>query len=164
MQTADIIEWQADTALGHSIRWFTKQNVNHTSGVAVMNLYGDPEKRMYIYEAVGNGVHPMFLSEALRNHKGKAFWLSLKSEYNSYRNEIAKAILEYKVKKYDYKSLIGSAFKRQKLDRTEVYCSELINLALVDVGLLNEDFNNGCGLFPGEFEITGLYNPPKRIL
>jgi len=159
----DLIEFASNSLIGKTIRFFTKKEVNHTSGVVLMSLVEDHEIRRYIWEADEEGFHSTYLSDVVKNYNGKVYWLQLKEEYDNYRLQMIKEALTLDNKPYDYISLIRNALKPVRLNSKNVFCSEAWHLALQKVGLLSTDFNNGYALRPGEFDRTCLYNSPIRI-
>lgn len=163
IQTADLIEFRAESPLGYAIRWFTKMPVNHTAGAMLYQLVGDTEIRRYVAEANETDFGLAYLSKKLEGYKGRVYLLKLKPEHDSLRNVVAKEAQMFEHVKYDYLSLLRNAFSPVKIDGKRVYCSEAWHIAIVRAGLLPPEFNGGNGLRPGEFDRTQLFLAPTRI-
>jgi hypothetical protein len=161
--TADLIEWSSKAPLGYAIRWVTKKNVNHTSGVIVMNLADTKYQRRYIGEALAKGFQLSYLSKRIKCYKGKVYWLRLKEEFDKYRKLIALEALLLEGRPYGYKDLFKNISKPVKVNAKQVICSESWQIPLIKIGLLSPDFNDGLALRPGEFGRTGLYHEPIEI-
>lgn len=171
IRTGDLIEWQSKSPLGYAIRWFTKRDVNHTSGVVSMRVDGVLATRKYILEADSAGFHPAFLSARLANFKGHVCYLKLKRSSNEDRIKFFDKVLELDGRPYDYTSLFRNAYRRVKLGDDTVFCSEAYHLALKRCGWLpcdysptGKDKHKGTAMRPGEFGMTGLFNDPVWIL
>jgi hypothetical protein len=179
ISSVDLIEWRSNKPIGETIRWVTGQNVNHTSGaVWPQFLTGFPsahvessDPRLYVYEAAAEGMRLTYLSEALSKFDGQVFWVPLKPAYNSFRLQALNEIQKLDGKPYDFKSLVMNLWRRVRLGDSSVYCSEAWHIVFRNIGLIPPDFSPtgkpkhaGCGLWPGEFEKTGLFSEPKRIL
>lgn len=163
IQTADLLEFRANSLLGWAIRTKTKQNVNHTSGAILYQMVDGTQVRRYIGESLADGFHLHYLSEVLKNYDGEVYWLQLKPEYDYHRVSIAEEAIKLEGKGYDYKDLFRLLVKRVNLDSGRVFCSEAWHIALIKSGLLAENINRGEAFVPGEFGLTGLYRTPIRI-
>lgn len=177
IKAADLIEFSANSTLGYSIRKVTGKIVNHTTGVDWMHsvenaFHGNSSNRMrlYIGEAIDRGFVFNWLSYILENYDGSVYWIKLKDKYDNYRLQIVERAHSLEGRPYDYKSLIRNLWMRVPLDDKKPYCSEAWHIALRDVGLIADDFSptgkdkdKGCGLRPGEFGMTGLFEDPICI-
>lgn len=149
--TGDLIEWQSNTLLGKAISCFTGKDVNHT-GLIVRFSSFDTE-RVYTLEALAKGVYPNLLSRRLENHKGKVYWLQLKSKYDSYRPAIAREAMKYVGTDYDYESLFKQILTRVSAEAESFFCSELAYVALRDAEL---PVQMPFAPRPGEFYNLGM--------
>lgn len=164
IQTGDLIEWQANSLLGWLIRKKTGQNVNHTSGVVLYQMYKGTEVRRVIFEALSDGFKPHYLSDRLKDYDGRVYWYPLKPEFDyNVRIKLAEEAIKLEGRPYGYKDLIDNLFGSIKLDDKQDICSEAWHIALIKSGLLDKNFNDGNSLVPGQFETTGLYLPAIRI-
>jgi hypothetical protein len=173
IKTGDIIEFAANSIVGRLIRAKTKQVVNHTatalwmqpiSSCSVSDHVPDPVLRLYIGEAIANGYHLTYLSSILENYNGHVNWSILKNVDEPKRNEVARRAFALEGRPYDYPSLIANLFRRVPVDDSKPYCSEANQIALIKSGLLSETYNDGCGIRPGEFQLTGLYEQPTWLI
>lgn len=164
LQTGDVIEWRSNTLLGWCIRGFTKQNVNHTSVVMKYELCGTTEmERRYVSEATSKGVQLTFLSDKIKNHDGRCYLNRLKREYEASRIPLGIKLQELEGVPYDWGALFKNIFMRPLVDASELHCMEALQVALIRCGLLQDDFNDGRGLVPGQLLLTGLYEDPILI-
>ena len=182
IKTGDLIEWASPAPIGRAIRAVTKKNVNHTSvaiwtqtveknHISAEHAKQEGPYRLYIGEAVSYGFALTFLSKALQSYKGQVYWSRLSPKHEDSRLGIAKHAQDLEGRGYDYLSLIRNLWRRVPLDATRPYCSEAVHIALIRAGLLDREFSPTgdpkqarCGLRPGEFDRTGLFLPPIRIL
>lgn len=160
IKTGDIIEFQGNSFLGRLIRKKTGQEVNHTTVVDCMG-----ENRRYIWEAIGNGFHPCYLSNKLKDYDGKVYWLQLKPIYDSHRERIITKVISLEGRPYGYFDIIKLLFGKVKLDLNDPtpVCSAAIQISLIMSELLSKDYNDGYIMVPGEFGLTGLYFNRVRI-
>ena len=122
MDTFDRLSFSSDEWVGRVIRFFTKQNVNHTG--AVMKIGGwiaiveaDPE------------VMTIDLGRKLREYKGSVYWHPLKKEFHPYREALGEKMRAYTGIKYDWAALFTQIFKRVRPNRKNMFCSEMLFLA-----------------------------------
>lgn len=177
IKTADLIEYRSNTSLfGWAIRKVTGQNVNHTSIAKWMcpkvsiDSNNGKDHRLYVAEAVQKfGLS--YLSNKLRTHKGMAYWIALRPEYDDKRQIISDVFESMDGRPYDTWSLVRNLWCRTKIDPDKLFCSEVAQIALVNAGILSPDYSPTCKdkdkgrvIWPGEFVETGLYNESVRIL
>lgn len=163
IQTADAIEFSGTSPVAHAIRWRTGMQVNHSSMAFRYILAGDTEPRISISEAVEGGVEPRFLSTVMDGYKGKVYLVRCLLSLPD-RLKLAKAALRFegeegqKKVRYDYLSLASLLFHpRVPLDGSFLYCSEMIQQAAVDAGIIPSSANDGMGVVPGELHRLGIY-------
>lgn len=156
--TGDLIEWQSDTFLGKLISGFTGKDVNHTG--LIIRFSSFDQERVYTLEALAKGVYPNLLSRRLENHKGKVYWLQLKSRYDDYRPLIAREAMKYVGIGYDYKSLFKQALTRVSAEADSFFCSEIAYIALKEAGL---PVKMAYAPQPGEFKSLGIFKTRIRI-
>jgi len=177
IKPADLIEWRSNSFIGWAIRAKTGQNVNHTSGAKWMRSIPSPgssacwRDRLYVGEAVADGMKLTYLSEALKIYDGEVYWVPMKPELDRYRRDVIENAECLESRLYDYMSLLTNLVKRVKLDGNKPYCSEAWHIAYQRAGLIPKSFSPtgnqddaGTGLRPGEFNKTGLFLNPIRIL
>ena len=180
IKTGDIIEFAANSLIGRLIRAKTKQAVNHTSiaiwmqpisSCIVRDMEIDQTPRLYIGEAIANGFHLSYLSKVLESYDGKVAWSQLKEWNEHTRLTVAKNALALEGRPYDYRSLFANLFGRVPVDAEKPYCSEAVQIALVNSHLLGKLYSptgkkehKGCGIRPGEFHDTGLFQQPHWLL
>lgn len=163
IKTADLIEWRAHTFLGWAIRKKTGAQVNHTSGALLYKLDCGNDVRRYIGESLAHGFELNYLSDQLKNYKGSVYLTRLKPEYDALRGRIAQEALKLEGKGYGYRDLVSNLVGPVKLNADRVICSEAWHIALIRAGLLDDTFNSGMSLVPGEFWKTNLYLAPIQI-
>ena len=163
IKTADIIEWQGNSLIGVAVRAKTDQNVQHTSGAILYQMVNGTEVRRYIGESNEKGFQLHYLSDVLKGYDGKVFWSRLKPEYDSYRVRIAEEATKLEGRGYGFLDLFSLLVKPVRLDAKSVICSEAWQIALINAGLLDKNFNDGNVLVPGQFGLTGLFYNPIRI-
>ena len=163
IKSGDIMEWSARSLTGSIIRWKTGACVNHTSGALLYELVEGSEHRVCITHAVSKGVVPAFLSNEMNGYKGTIYLVRLKPEYDSYRAAIAREMVRLEGKKYGFWDLFKNLGGPVRIDSKQIFCSEMLHIALIRAKLLSDDFNKGRALVPGQFGETGLYLPPVKI-
>jgi hypothetical protein len=162
IKTGDLIEFASNDIIGRSIMAVTGKNVSHCS--LVIRLPYENSERRYIIEAIRTGVEFQLLSDVLQHYDGKAIWHGLKSEYDYKRNEIGEwAFNELaKHKKYDFGGVIAQLFGRASLDAHRYYCSELIDAAYIETGIIKPD-PKGARV-PGDFVPLGIFDSQAHLL
>lgn len=161
--SGDLIEWRASTALGAAIRWFTKQDVNHSSLVVRFDYHGLADRR-FIFEAMAKGLEFNLLSERLKEFKGLVFWYGLRPSLHAIEQvrEKMKAkalLLKAEHKKYDYYNLFKNAAVRVSVNAREVFCSEFYQICGMHAGI----FPDATARRPGEFGVYGVHLPRVEI-
>jgi len=127
IRTGDPIQFASNSLVGNIIRWWTKADVNHTAMAIRFKDYESEIDRVFVIEALEHGLQLSSLSEKLKKHKGQAYWLPLREDFNSIRKKIgAKGLLHLGNRiKYDYEGcLLGNTFGRAKKDADKLFCSE----------------------------------------
>lgn len=137
MKTGDILQWHSYSFVGKAIRWKTskkgdiKRDVpNHSSMIIRLSEWEGIERRRYHTEAMNRGVYPNVLSRRLENFKGRVWWLPLKAEWDSKREEVGLRLLDVWGTPYDYKSLVWQLIGKVSVDIRQLFCSEVIDFAL----------------------------------
>ena len=121
------------------------------------------DTRRYVAEATARGFVWTLLSDKIRHFDGIVYLNRLVSHYDTDRALIARELLKLQGKKYGFGDLFRNLSGPVKLDGKEVFCSEALQLALIRAKLIDDDFNDGLSLVPGEFQKTGLYLKPIKI-
>lgn len=156
MKTGDILQWHSYSAVGKIIRWKTKQKdederevPNHSSMIIRLSEW-EEERRRYHTEAMERGVYPNLLSRRLEEFKGRVWWLPLKDEWDSKREEIGLRLTDVWGIPYDYQSLVWQLLGKVSVDVRRLFCSEVIDFALF--GKINKKASN-----PREVENLGVH-------
>jgi hypothetical protein len=160
MDTGDLIEFRGNNMVSIMIRLITRKNVNHSALVVKFDFDGCGNRR-YILESRGDGLNIHLLSDRLQHHSGKAYWSSLKPEYQGYRNRLAGWTLDKLGTKYDWGTLFKMIFVKTLLDVKLFICSEVIQAALEITGIIPEQKSI---VRPGEFHQLGVYSHEIEIL
>jgi len=161
MQSADMLEWRSETALGYAIRFFTRADVNHTGLVLRLNEFGGLLDRRFTIEALEHGLEFNLISKRCLGHKGKLYWYPLKPRYEPVRDKVAEwavNMLGMRIE-YDYSSLFWNAVSRVSVNAKALYCTETVQAAYTSVGIID---SNRPAMRPGDIEKLGLHLP--RIL
>jgi len=159
MKTGDIIEWRSNSIVGRSIRFFSKQDVNHTSIVLNLDQYV-PNHSKFILEANAGRFELNPLSTVLEKYSGSAYWLALKPEWDDKRIGLGAWALEKVGTPYDFGSLFKNMFGRVTADARKMFCSEANFLDLVSNGIVPA----GKAPRPGEWEQFKIYLKRIQIL
>jgi len=124
IKTGDCILWHSNSLLGKIIQLFTKSEYNHASLVIRFSEFD--MDRVYILEALENGIVLLPLSNRLESHNGEAFLLPLVAELDDIelRKIMARISLQKSGINYDYKSLLLNIFGRVNTDPNKFFCSE----------------------------------------
>ena len=154
LKDGDVLEWGSDGPIGKIIQIRTKSDVSHTS--AVIWLRG----RVFTIEAAGKDVHLTYLSRYMQKCRKRLYWLPLKSEHDDKRDAIVDALMDMIGIPYDYPSLFASVVCRVSSDAKRLFCSELVDRALQQAGVIPP---RKKALWPGEFEKLGIFKPRVRI-
>ena len=126
MQSGDSIIWGAGGFVGYLIAPFCKGLSHVSTIVRVDELDVD---RVYITEANLPGIQFNSLTERIRAHNGKVWWLPLKPEYDAYRQAIRKWAMEHIGKKYDIWAIPVQIWRRVNANARKMFCSEFDFLA-----------------------------------
>jgi hypothetical protein len=125
--------------------------VNHTSLVIRPDALSGYRDRRFALEALEHGVTPTLLSEKLRNYKGRAYWVPLRSESDPKRERLKEIAIirmcEYRPE-YDYINLLKQTFMRVSLDAERFFCSEWAQWVWTQAGIVRREKK---ALRPGEF-------------
>ena len=162
MRTGDLVEFSGRSLLDATIQWRTGYDVNHTAIVLCMKTadFGAAE-HVLILEATPFGVRLSRLSRRLESYRGSAFWVPLRSEWNSRRDVICAAAMSYEGRRYDYGSLARNLIGRVSAKADAMFCSELAFVALRDAGL---PVGDGPVPVPGEISAMSIFKNSRRIL
>ena len=161
IKTGDLVEWCGNGIISKAIQHVTGKNVSHSS-LVVRLPYGDRERR-YIIEAIRTGVEFRLLSDSLQKYDGTAIWYGLRPEYESKRDAIAAWAFDALGKgiHYDFGGVLGQLFKRVALESGRLYCSELIDAAYIDAGIIQPDPQGARR--PGDFVPLGIFSSQAHL-
>jgi len=162
MDTGDLIEWRSKSAIGAAIRFFTGENVNHSS--LVVRLPYDGCSRRFVVEAIGSGLEFRLLSNQIERYHGAAWWYSLKKEPKKPLDKMGEWALTEVSKgiKYDFADLIKQAFGRVSLDAKRWFCSEVVDACYIEHGIIQPDPDGARR--PGEFSNLGIFESKARLI
>jgi hypothetical protein len=161
IKTGDLVEFASNGIIGKSIMAVTGKGVSHSSLVVRLPYMDSP--RRYIIEAVGTGLEFQLLSDVLQHYDGRAIWYGLKSEYDCKRDQIGEwAFCELsKHKKYDFGGLFAQLWGRVSLDSRKYFCSEVIDFAYIDAGIIQPD--PAGARRPGDFVPLGIFGSQAHL-
>ena len=160
-KTGDAVQWKSYGLIGWLIRRFSKGNVNHTSIIVDVGIYDNLSSRKFLLEAQGHGVVLTSLSRRSEEHKGEAYVLPLKDEFDDKRINIGNwAFMQVGVK-YDYDSLFNQMAGRVLADAEKYFCSEFTYLAWKSADI---PMNNPSGLAPRPCDIEDLGIFKKAVI
>jgi len=128
MKTGDCFLWAGKSCLGWLIRKFSRAKVNHASLCLRLDIKGLKD-RIYLLEAMANGIDFNLMSRRLREYNGCVYWLQLANKYDPIRNGIAAWALPLEGTPYDYHSLFRNAVSRVNADARSFFCSEYVYMA-----------------------------------
>lgn len=194
MRTGDIINWQgsgpiswliAKLAKGRShtsliVEWRVKEVPLHShptgQNFEIVNLKDGridvkdvdgrmySNKRLFCTEAWAGGIRVKSVSGLLQRYKGKAWWLRLKSQYNTYRIAIGfYALQDVDVVKYDYEALFEQIRSHVTADPKKQFCSEHAFIESKRAGIPRLQ-RMAIAPKPGDMFDLGIYEKPVRIL
>jgi hypothetical protein len=152
--TGGCIEWHADTALGRSIQFFSHAYFNHSS--LLIPMKGRKEPRVFITEALGNGIVPNFLSCSLSCYEGEVYWYPLKDEWDSQRDIIEDRAFSYIGVPYDYEGVLRNAWQQLEIETDKMWCSEYVWVCY--------GYTCGKAPTPGDLAKMNMFKDPIRIL
>lgn len=160
IKTGDMLEWSSPSLLGKTIRFFTKQKVNHTSlAISFDDYFKDGINHKFVLEAESGGIELNLLSKLLKGYKGKCYWSQLKPEFDDKRFIIGRWALLQIGTKYDYTSLLKNAFCKVSAEAEKLFCSEYYYIALKEAGIVPAT----KAPRPGEFEKYQVHLPAIEI-
>ncbi|MDD5234545.1 MAG: hypothetical protein PHG91_14225 [Syntrophales bacterium] len=181
IKTGDDLHFASFSALGLCIRFVTKAPVNHTAKIVVMTDETG-HKRVYIVEAMENGMQTRYLSERLQQFSGAVYWCPIRADFENIRPHFARAISEFQDRmdiewiKYDYWAIVKQLFGRVGQDGSKMFCSEAAwmlteraieisdnKLAKHIMGILKNNWN-GKAPTPGDLYYSGLYQSRQQIM
>ncbi len=169
IKTGDLIEWKSRSILGWIIRRFSP--LSHTSMVCCLSQYRDnTEMRRYVIEAEANGVEPNLLSVDLSRFNGEAYWLPLKSKFDSYREYMGELAQDFIGVKYDYSGLFRNVFGHVSAEADKLFCSEMAFLIYQKAIPMEKFPREAMDLYmadaprPGEWKQFNIHEAPIRIL
>lgn len=160
IQTGDAILWKGKGIISKLIMRWT--SYSHASLVVRLREYEGLKKRVFLVEALNDGLELRLLSERMKE-AGEAFWLPvgmiveevLKSREHA-MTECAKAV------PYDYESLFKNIFGRVSNDAQKYFCSEFVWLNWIQSGRIPLDKIKLSAPRPGD--LPGLIDGiPIRI-
>jgi hypothetical protein len=157
MKSGDLIEFGSSSYIGRAIKWFTKKDVNHSAFVFRIDSFVGLKDRVFVIEALGDGLEINALSSRIKEYDGMVYWLKLKDTYDSFRDPMSSFAFMMEArgveKRYDYVSLFANMFGKVSMDAKKFFCSEFYHAAMVYAGLTT----GGKALRPGEFESLGFH-------
>ena len=161
IKTGDLVEFASNGIIGQSIMKITGKPVSHSALVVRLPYLNSP--RRYIIEAIGSGVEFQLLSDVLQKYDGKAIWYGLRPEYDDRRDGIGEwAFAELSQhKEYDFGGVVAQLFGRVSLDSKKYFCSELIDAAYIEAGILPPD--PAGARRPGDFVPTGIFSSQAHL-
>ena len=161
IKTGDLVEFASNGLVGRAIMRVTGKGVSH-SALVVRLPYRDSPRR-YIIEAIRTGVEFQLLSDVLQHYDGRVVWYGLKNEYDDLREGIGEwAFAELaKHKKYDFGGVIAQFWGRVSLDSRKYYCSEIIDLAYIEAGIIKPD-PKGARV-PGDFVPLEIFGSQAHL-
>jgi hypothetical protein len=177
IKSGDGFEFAGATAIGHIIRFFSKQKVNHTALCLSIDEYSDYlGNRKFFLQANPGGIELSPISRYLNNFKGKAYYYRLRAT-DQQRRLIADWALQQADTPYAYKNLAQNIFGHVSADAQRLFCSEFRFIALVVGGVIPHlVFNKHTGCVydvrngrkvpaprPGELERYNVDEPAVEI-
>lgn len=135
IHTGDAILWKGHGLISKMILKFTP--FSHASLVVRMKEYAALLDRVFLVEALSEGLRFTLLSERLENYKGEAYWMSVGLSLEQIEKSRAHALVECgKCVKYDYHSLLKNAVGKVSSDATSYFCSEFVWINWVEAGVV----------------------------
>jgi hypothetical protein len=136
IRSGDCFEFAGSTPLGHIIRWFSKQKVNHTEICLSINEYSNyAGNRKFFLGANSHGIELRPVSRALADFKGKMYYRKLRAT-DAQRNLIADWALQQCDVPYAYGNLFRNIWGRVDADARRLFCSEFRFIACVVGGVI----------------------------
>ena len=179
IQTGDMLETAGSSFVGKAIRFFTKQEVNHTELILGLDNYISEDMvygtdRKFVLQADSPGIVLNTLSDQFKGNI--LYWSKLKSEFEPCRKRMGVYGLFQVGKKYDYGTLFKNILGKVNADASKFICSEFYFFALVAGGCLPQyKINNQCNIVdkdntpvktpvPGTFKQFGIHEEPIQII
>ena len=154
----DIILWKGTSLISRIIMWFTE--FSHASLVVRLDI-GNLKDRIFIVEALPEGLSLRLLSNKIKNYSGNVFIYKL-SNYTmgpcrSFQRTRLRdnAIMDMaKGISYDYKGLFENVFGRVHRDAKQFFCSEFVEYELEKVAAtLKPGADNTGAARPGDLPL-----------
>jgi hypothetical protein len=161
IKTGDLVEFASNGLIGKGIMAVTGKNVSHSSIVIRLPYEGSP--RRYIIEAVADGLSFHLLSDVLQKYDGRVIWYGLRPEYDCKRDGIGEWLFNElsQGKSYDFSGVIAQLFGRVSMDGRRWFCSEIVDSAYINAGILNPD--PAGARRPGEFVPLGIFSSQAHL-
>jgi hypothetical protein len=179
IQCGDLFEFGGNSLIGKAIRFFTKQQVNHSAlGMSINEYSNHAGNRKFVLEADPDGIVLNTASKSVQDclkSGGVVFWYPLAAIHDYKRNMVADWALQMVGTKYDFGSLFKNAISKVNASVRKLFCSEFVFISLVSAGIfLNYKLVDGKVVDmsgqpvkaprPGEFEQYGCYGDPVQIV
>ena len=132
IQTGDAILWKGEGLISKLIMLWTPYS--HASLVVRLREYEGLKKRVFLVEALNDGLELRLLSERLKE-AGKAYWLSVGMTTAEVLKSREHALVECaRAVPYDYQSLFKNIFGRVSNDARQYFCSEFVWINWIQSG------------------------------
>lgn len=128
--TGALVEWHANSLLGDAIRLKTGYDVNHSSLAVILDSPYSGQRRIFVFEALGDGIDVTFLSKKLEQWDGKAYLYLLKEQYAPEIPLIEERAFSYLGVPYDYEGLTRQLIGHCKIETDKLFCSEYVEVCL----------------------------------
>jgi hypothetical protein len=159
MKTGDVLLYKSrGSVIGWIIQKYTKYN--HAGLVLRFGPDEHGADRVWILEAVGQGVKPAFLSDKLAKYPGKVWWYPLRAEFDHQRDLVTECAMILKDTSYDFKALIKNALGRVSVNLQQLFCSEYVQVALSYAKIIEED----VAARPGDIPKWPVFDSPVLIV
>lgn len=136
--TGALVEWHANSLLGDAIRLKTGYDVNHSSLAVILDSPYSGSRRVFVFEALSDGIDVTFLSKKLEQWDGKAYLYLLKEEFVKDIPQIEERAFSYLGVPYAYegliKQLIGHTVITEGETPTTLFCSEYVFICHGGIG------------------------------
>ena len=161
IKTGDLVEFASNGVIGKSIMAVTGKQVSHSALVVRLPYLDSP--RRFIIEAIRTGLEFQLLSDVLQHYDGRVIWYGLKKEHDDKRNFIGEwAFNELaKHKHYDFGGVVAQLWGRVSLDSKKYYCSEIIDAAYIEAGIIKPD--PAGARRPGDFVPLGIFGSQAHL-
>lgn len=177
MKTGDLLEWRSKSLLGAAIRFFSKEEVNHSGLIFALDDYGfNKGQHIFTLEAEPGGIRNNLLSAQLKDFDGSVYWYPLKSRYDLKRKAGIDWALEQVGVKYDFGSLFKNILGKVGADMRKFFCSEYAFIYYVKCNIMplltikdskiidKYTLQEQKAPRPGEFSQYGLHENGVKIL